>query len=300
VIGLLAFALTAAAQPRTVLMINPRHRLIEGIASDGRTIWVSSVLDRQILACHKTCRTIATLPAPLHPFALTWDAGRTRLWVAADCPPGVKAIEACDRGALVALDRDGRLKSRIAPLSGSFHPGDVSAAPAGVFVSDSQNGAVYRLAASGHSLTPLVGPGIGKSAQGTVSAPNGKTLLEADYSDGIVAIDMATGKRKLLARQDGKPLRGIDGLTRCGNVIYGIYNGATPGALVSIVTGGTGLTFDQPLHEPLPDPTQITFDGKRLLIVADSGWATLDKPDFVRTSGAPILAVPLSDDCKPK
>jgi hypothetical protein len=173
VIGLLAFALTAAAQPRTVLMINPRHRLIEGIASDGRTIWVSSVLDRQILACHKTCRTIATLPAPLHPFALTWDAGRTRLWVAADCPPGVKGIEACDRGALVALDRDGRLKSRIAPLSGSFHPGDVSAAPAGVFVSDSQNGAVYRLAASGHSLTPLVGPGIGKSAQGTVSAPNG-------------------------------------------------------------------------------------------------------------------------------
>ena len=49
----------------------------------------------------------------------------------------------------------------------------------------------------------------------------------------------------------------------------------------------------------LPDPTQIAYDGKRLLIVADSGWATLDKAGFVRTQGAPIIAIPLSKDCKP-
>jgi len=50
----------------------------------------------------------------------------------------------------------------------------------------------------------------------------------------------------------------------------------------------------------LPDPTQIAYDGKRLLIVADSGWATLDKPDFKRTAGTPIIAVPLGEDCKPQ
>jgi sugar lactone lactonase YvrE len=300
VIALLAFA-AAAAQPQTVLAVDSKHRLVEGVASDGRTIWVSSVLDRQILACRATCRTLATLPLPLHPFAITWDAERKRLWVAADCPPGVKAIKACDRGALIALNLSGRMVTRIAPASGSFHPGDVSASDAGVFVSDSQNGAVYRLATNGYSLAPVVAPGIGKSAQGSAASPDGQSLIVADYSQGVARIDLASGARAILPRQDGKPLRGIDGMTRCGDIYYGIYNGATPGLLVSIVPNATGLTFDQPLGDTtLPDPTQVAYDGKRLLIVADSGWATIDKPDFVRTSGAPIIAAPLGSDCKPQ
>ena len=85
------------------------------MASDGRTIWVSSILDRQILACRKRCKTLATLPAPLHPFAIAWDATRKRLWVAADCPSGVAAITPCDRGALIGLDTSGRIRTRIAP-----------------------------------------------------------------------------------------------------------------------------------------------------------------------------------------
>jgi sugar lactone lactonase YvrE len=300
VIALLAFA-AAAAQPQTVLTVDPKHRLVEGVASDGRTIWVSSVLDRQILACRATCRKLATLPLPLHPFAITWDAERKRLWIAADCPPGVKAIKACDRGALIALNLSGRMVTRIAPASGSFHPGDVSASDAGVFVSDSQNGAVYRLATNGYSLAPVVAPGIGKSAQGSAASPDGQSLIVADYSQGVARIDLASGARAILPRQDGKPLRGIDGMTRCGDIYYGIYNGATPGLLVSIVPNATGLTFDQPLGDTtLPDPTQVAYDGKRLLIVADSGWATIDKPDFVRTSGAPIIAAPLGSDCKPQ
>jgi len=39
---------------------------------------------------------------------------------------------------------------------------------------------------------------------------------------------------------------------------------------------------------------------KRLLIVADSGWASVDKPNAPRASGASIVAVPLSSDCRPK
>jgi hypothetical protein len=50
----------------------------------------------------------------------------------------------------------------------------------------------------------------------------------------------------------------------------------------------------------LSDPTQLTYDGKRMLIVVDSGWATIDKPESSRVSGAQILAVPLSKDCKPQ
>jgi hypothetical protein len=298
VIAALLAAAAAAAQPQVVVTIDPSHRLIEGVATDGKTVWASSILDRQILACTTTCRRLATLPKGLHPFAIAWDSGRRRLWVAADCPPGVPGIVACERGALIALDARGRVQTRIAPGAGAFHPGDVSASAGRVFVSDSQNGAVYRLLPSGQALMALVPPGVGKSAQGTALDANGKQLLVADYSQGIGVVDLADGVRTLLPRQDGKPLQGIDGLTRCGSIYYGIFNGTAPGLLVAITRTATGIQYGKPMLDlALPDPTQIAYDGKRLLIVADSGWATIDKAGFVRTTGAPILSVPLAEPC---
>ena len=300
-IGLLAMAAAATIQPQTVLTIDPGHRLVEGVASDGKTIWVSSILDRQVLECKTSCRTLATLPAPLHPFAIAWDSRRQRLWVAADCPPNVPAIQACERGALVALDRSGRLVSSIAPFVGEFHPGDVSAFEGQVFVSDSQNGMVFRLTPDERGIMAVVLPDIGKSAQGTALAPNGLELVIADYGQGVGITGIATFKRTLLPRQDGKPLRGIDGLVRCGRTYYGIYNGASPGRLIAFTINGGSLTLDEALKDlSLPDPTQVAFDGKRLLIVVDSGWATIDKPDVPRESGARIVAVPLSSDCRPE
>ncbi len=271
------------------------------MASDGTTIWVSSILDRQILACRKACRTLATLPPDLHPFAIAWDDLRKRLWVAADCPPGVPGIEACDRGALLGLDESGQVRARVAPETGSFHPGDVSTSPAGAFVSDSQNGAVYFLARKGKGLIPVVKPGVGKSAQGTALSGDGKRLLVADYSQGVGAVDLVTGVRTILPRQDAQPLRGIDGLVRCGGTYYGIFNGSSPGKLVAITPSESALIYTKPIgDEGLRDPTQIAYDGRRLLIVEDSGWETLEKSPSARSSGATIAAVPLGDDCMPE
>ena len=132
----------AAAQPQTVLTIDPRHRLVEGVASDGKTIWVSSILDRQVLACRKTCRTLATLPAPA---ASVRDrlgsraraaVGRGRLPARRSGDQGLRARRA-DRARSARADRDPHRARR----SANFHPGDVSASEGGVFVSDSQNGA---------------------------------------------------------------------------------------------------------------------------------------------------------------
>lgn len=297
----LAAATATQPQPQTVLTVDPKHRLVEGVASDGKTIWLSSILDRQILACTDSCEPIATLPEGIYPFAIAWDNLRQRLWVAADCPPGVSAIKACERGALLALDKRGRIQARLSPLVGQFHPGDVSVAGRDVFVSDSQNGMVFRLTDNERGIMAVVLPDVGKSAQGTALDRTGTQLVVADYSQGIGTTGVRTFNRKLLPRQDGKPLRGIDGLVRCGSTYYGIYNGAAPGHLVSFTTNDQGIEVDEPLPElNLPDPTQIAYDGERLLIVADSGWATLDKKDFVRTAGAPVIAVRLGPDCKPR
>ena len=296
---ILAALAALVSQPQTVVTVGPEHRLIEGVASDGRTIWVSSLIDRQILQCGTSCRTIATLPEGLHPFAIAWDKKRKRLWVAADCPPGVSFIKACERGALIALDKRGKLQTRISPFVGQFHPGDVSASNGQVFVSDSQNGMVFRLVSNDRAIMAVVLPGAGKSAQGTALDASGTQLVVADYSQGIGTTGIVDFKRTLLPRQDGKPLRGIDGLARCGDTYFGIYNGASPGRLVTIRMRPGGIEYGELIEGlELPDPTQIAFDGSRLLIVPDSGWERASKGE-ARKEGAPIIAIPLGKDCKP-
>lgn len=298
---ILALAAAVALQPQTLLNIDPSHRLVEGVASDGKSIWVSSLIDRQILQCRKSCSTMATLPEGLHPFAIAWDSKRKRLWVAADCPPGVPFIKACERGALIALDKRGKVRTRISPFVGSFHPGDVSASNGEVFVSDSQNGMVFRLVSNDRAIMAVVLPGAGKSGQGTALAADGKTLVVSDYSQGIATVDVPTFKRTLFPRLTDKPLlRGIDGLARCGDTYFGIYNGSTPGRLLKLTIGKDGVDYADLIKGlRLPDPTQVAFDGKRLLLVADSGWELALKGES-RTKGAPMLAIPLGKDCKPR
>ena len=298
ILAALAFA---AASPSVALIVDPKHRLIEGVTGSVGALWVSSLIDRQILFCAKSCKTLVTLPDGLHPFAIDWGTHPDRIWVAADCPPGVPFIKPCDRGALIAYDRQGRVRARVAPASGSFHPGDVLAENGQIFVSDSQNGAVYRLPNErANALETVVAPGVGKSAQGLAFRPANTHLIVADYSQGIASIDLATGARTLLPRQDGKPLRGVDGLVRCnGTTYFGIYNGASPGRLLTIEVGRTGVVYGELIADlKLADPTQLSFDGKRLLVVADSGWELAGK-GTLRANGAPIFAIPIGKDCKP-
>ena len=68
---------------------------------------------------------------------------------------------------------------------------------------------------------------------------------------------------------------------------------------MAITRKGEGIEVGQPLNgEGLGDPTQLAFDGKRLLIVQHSGWADVDKPG-PRKEGATISAIALTPDCKP-
>lgn len=295
---ILALFAAAALQPQTIVTADPAHRLIEGVASDGKTIWLSSLIDRQILACATTCTTLARLPEGVHPFAIAWDNRRKRLWVAADCPPGVKFIKACERGALMSFDARGRLRARISPPLGSFHPGDVSASDGNVFVSDSQNGSVYRLTPNGKALLTVVAPGIGKSGQGSAYDRDNGRLIVADYSQGITAIDLATGARTLLLRDNGRPLRGIDGLIRCGSGFLGVYNGQPPGQLIAFTIEGEKLKLREPVADyATTDPTQVASDGKRLLVVPNAGWEGAMAGETSRAEGAPIHAFPLDSVC---
>ena len=295
---ILALFAAAVLQPTTVVTVDPSHRLIEGVASDGKTIWLSSLIDRQILACKKSCKTLATLPQGLHPFAIAWDSSRNYLWVAADCPPGVPFIKACLAGAVMAYDAKGKVRARIGPTVGDFHPGDVSAADGQVFASDSQNGMVFRLTPNGKALMAIVLPGVGKSGQGSAYDKANNRLIVADYSQGITSIDLATNTRTLLLRDNDRPLRGIDGLIRCGSGFLGVYNGQSPGQMIAFTIGGGKIKIREAVEgHSMPDPTQVATDGKRLLVVPDAGWTPASKGETTRAAGAPILSFPLAAVC---
>jgi hypothetical protein len=298
---ILALVAAAALQPQAILTIDPTHRLVEGVATDGSTIYVSSVLDRQVLSCvAKACRTLATLPAGLHPLGIAWDWGRSLLWIAADCPD-IAGIAKCERGALVAINRNGKLRARFAPAAAPFHPGDVFASQSGIFVSDSQNGRIWAVLPRRPGLRAVNRPGDGKSAQGTALTPSGTELIIADYSQGIGSVDLKTGATTWLPHQEGRPLRGIDGLVRCGDHYLGVYNGgAIPARIWSFRQRPGGIDRSELIEGmPLTDPTQIAFDGKRLLLVSDSGWERIAKGETMRRSGAQILAIRMSRDCRP-
>jgi streptogramin lyase len=286
---LLAFG-AAADAPRTLFTVPVEHRLVEGIATDDDAVWLSSVLDRTILVrSGGRMRRFAMPENTLHPMGLAFDTGRDWLWIATDCPE-LPGIARCESGALVAIDRKGRLKVRLTPAKG-FHPGDVSVGGGSVFVSDSLNGAVYRLQTDGRSFQTLIAPGAGRSAQGTALTPDGKRLIVADYGRGIASVDLASGVRTLLPLPDGKPLRGVDGLVRVGERYFTIYNAGSPASLIAFKVSDASIEAEILYRgAPLNDPTQLAVDSTHLLIVADAGWPAATKGDKVPREPAPIMA----------
>jgi len=86
---------------------------------------------------------------------------------------------------------------------------------------------------------------------------------------------------------------------RCGDSYLGVYNGgAAPARIWRIRLRPAGIQRDELVEGlTLTDPTQIAFDGKRVLIVSDSGWERIGKGETARATGAQILAIPTGKNC---
>ncbi len=264
------------AQPAAALTIPARYRLVEGIATDGDTLWFSSVIDRKVVAYRNGRYRDFVLPAGVGaPLGIAWDAGRKWLWIAANCPDGL-IIAGCEGSALVALDAAGRVKVRLRPENGKrFLPGDLSVWRDRVVVSDSGNGAVYTCTGRCDTLTTVIAPRAKGSAQGSVILDKGRRLLLADYGLGILDVDLGTGKETPVLREDGRTLRGVDGLIVDGDTFLAVRNFDVPGMVVRfrIRDGRIADLSVAAQGGAIHDPTQLTRAGDRILVVGDGQWA---------------------------
>lgn len=266
-----------------------RDLLVEGVAYDSRegSFYVSSVHRRKIVRMTPDGRfadfALLEREGDGAPLGLRVDPVRRVLWVATAAMPQMRGYAPADSGrsALLRYDLDrGTLTGRYpVPGDGRAHVlGDVEIARGGeVYASDSRAPVIYRLAPGGRALEPLVESPLMTSAQGLALAPDGRTLFVADYSRGILRIDLASRSVAPVPAPDTVVALGIDGLYYLDQSLVGIQNGMAPHRVVRLrlSPGGERITGAEVLERAHPrhaEPTLGVVVGRDLYYVANSQY----------------------------
>lgn len=284
-----------APLPRSVLLAALPDTMLhpEGVAWDGaRQRWlVSSIRQRRVVSVDRggAVRDFVTagqdgLDAV---FGMAVDSSRGLLWVASSAVPNQEGYTAADSGraGLFAFDLEsGQLRGRVAlpAVPGGHWLGDLTIAPDGaVYTSDSRYPAVYRARGlSGTAETLVERDPLFRSLQGLALSEDGRALYLADWSHGLLRVDLAT--RRVIAvplTVVGTSL-GIDGLLRLdGRRLIGIQNGISPPRVVLLTLDRTGehIVGLEALDRHLPiatEPTLGVLAGGALVYVANSPWAS--------------------------
>ena len=280
----------------------------EGADHDPRTgrIYVASLRHRTVVVREPDGRERDLLPRR-RPGALPILAVRVgrdgAVWAteapvaAAGAPEGVAAL-------LRIRASDGAVERRwTLPAARGHAPGDIAIGPRGdVFVSDSDDPVLYRLRPGADSLEPLAHP-LFRSLQGIAVAPDGRSLWVADYSHGLLHVDLATRAVTRLEDAPGSTAVGCDGIVLHRGAIVAVQNGVAPARVVRFTLSEDGRrivraeTIDRNVTVA-DEPTAGFLDGDRFVYVANSQWEK-HGPDGARRPGtrlsAPLLlALPLS------
>lgn len=268
--------------------------LIEGIARDPQSgaLFTTSVTTRQIegIARDGTRTTVRHLTeAEGFPMGLAFDSRNGLLWAAVDSAPFRE--DKSGAGGVMRISAKSGAHALIGAAPGTkLNIGDIALATDGsVFAADSQSGAIYRCPPGCAELSLLVPAGRLRSAQGMAVSANGRRLYVADYGYGLLAIDTRDGTTVRVDAAPGIALDGIDGLALRAGKLIAVQNGWTPARVIEIGLdrAGTMATSLRVLARGAPAaeaPGQFAFGrGGEVLMVANSQWARLEKPEASRS-----------------
>lgn len=163
-------------------------------------------------------------------------------------------------------------------IPGSGHTlGDVALGPLGdVFMSDSQDPVLYRLAPDSNTMRPYRHP-LFRSLQGIAPAPGALKVFVADYSHGLLKVDIASGEVTRLVDAPNATSLGCDGIAWHDGAIIAVQNGVFPPRIMRFELDSTWsrIVRADVLDRNLPiadEPTIGTMVGDEFVYVANSQW----------------------------
>ena len=285
----------------------------EGVTYDGRTkrFFVGSVRNRTVYVHDATGTRALWTDARRDIGAILgvhMDPDGRHLWATTAGIPQMRDYAPAD-SAIAAL-----LKVRIAdgvivarwdlPLSALGHTlGDVAVSASGdVFTSDSREPVLYRLRRGATQFEAFRDP-LFRSLQGIAIPPEGRHVYVADYSHGLLRVDLASKQVTRLADAASSTSLGVDGLVWYHNSLIGIQNGVAPARVVRfhLDASGTRIVRQEILDrnsDVADEPTIGVVIGSEYVYVANSQWEKHDDNGVRLTGAALISAVLLSISLK--
>ena len=260
----------------------------EGLAYDPRTkaFFVSSVRKRKVVR-RQADGTVTDFSRPGDELwaatGLAVDPPRRALWLTTAAVPQMEGLRKEDEGRSLLIEYDldhGTLRRRLGPPAGIARAAlsDLTVGANGdVFVADPVTGRVYVLRSGAAALTVLVEEGPIGSAQGLTLSPDGRLLYVADYVQGVVRVDAATGAATLLPVPAEAAVTGIDGLVLHAGSLIGVQNGLRPHRVVRLRLDAASerITSVETLernHPAFDEPTLATVVDGSLYYVANSQY----------------------------
>jgi sugar lactone lactonase YvrE len=221
------------------------------------------------------------------------DPASGTLWVSTAAIPQMAGYVPADSGrsGVFAFDLEsGRLKARyLLPVGPAPHLlGDLVVAPNGdVYATDSDDPVIWRIPKGGSEAEEFLRHPLFRSLQGPAVEPSGRVLYVADYSHGVLRIDLESRQVTALPAPPRTTVLGIDGLAWDRGSLIGVQNGVTPPRIVRLRLDREGrrIVAVELLDRHLPlaaEPTIGTVWGGRYFYVANSQWDEYDDAGLLR------------------
>lgn len=275
-----------------------RIGILEGIACRERTgeVFLGDVHTRCIWRRERggqLTRFTAEDDALLGIFGLAIDEPRNALWAAMTALPEMNGYTADLKGVAALAEFNlatGELRQVVpVPADGRAHGlGDVVVAKDGtVYATDSMAPVIWRFSPADEEMVKLAESPEFVSLQGMILTE--KTLLVADYGNGLFAVDLSAGEHGRPVEQSIRPfappenttLLGLDGLVAIGGEIVATQNGVTPQRVVQISLSPdrqsvASLTVLASATAHLDDLTLVTLVDGQPTFLAGAGWKGFD------------------------
>ena len=289
----------------------------EGIAFDARARrwFVGSVRQRRIVTVDAAGAVQDFAPSASEGlagvFGMAVDTTRRMLWAATTALPRMTGFTTADSGRAGVFGYDiesGALRRRVwIRRDSSAHTlGDVTIASNGdVYVSDSNAPWISKVPATGDTLERFITHPLFRSLQGMAIASDGRTMYVADYSHGILRVDLVTRHVAALRAAPGVTLLGIDGLYLHDGALIAVQNGVSPARVVRFCldAAGGGVRGAEVLDRNpavADEPTLGAIAGDSVFYVATSQWEkytdTGDRRAGVPARPVTVVRVPLDID----